>query len=194
VLHGRRGGTDKYVRELVAATHDDYRHYLLVTAHDHWQLFDMTGDVAVTYDFRSQRASAHDDWLGSLCSRLSVGLIHVHSLVDTGELAAMFERTAVPYCYTVWDMHLPCPTVPSHRQLRASTATRPPIPRCAIAAWRSSTTCGTSRSSRGGPVRRLSQEGDARVRAVAVGGGHAREVFPGSTIQVLATPDSARTG
>lgn len=111
MLHGRRGGTDKYVRELVAATRDEYRHYLLVTAHDHWQLFDMSGEVAVTYDFRSQRASARDDWLGSLCSRLSVGLIHVHSLVDTGELAAMFERTAVPYCYTVWDMHLPCPTV-----------------------------------------------------------------------------------
>ncbi len=55
--------------------------------------------------------AAEDDWLGSLCSWLGVGLIHVHSLVDTGELPAMLERTAVPYCYTVWDMHLPCPTV-----------------------------------------------------------------------------------
>jgi glycosyltransferase involved in cell wall biosynthesis len=111
VLHGRRGGTDKYVRELVAATRDEYRHYLLVTSHDHWQLFDMTGDTPSTYDFRSHRADALGDWLGSLCSRLGVGLIHVHSLVDTGELPALLERTAVPYCYTVWDMHLPCPTV-----------------------------------------------------------------------------------
>jgi glycosyltransferase involved in cell wall biosynthesis len=111
VLHGRRGGTDKYVRELIAATRDDYRHYLLVTAHDRWQVFDTNGVAPVTFQFRSQRASADDDWLGSLCAWLSVGLVHVHSLVDTGELVALLEHTSVPYCYTVWDMYLPCPTV-----------------------------------------------------------------------------------
>jgi hypothetical protein len=110
VLHGRRGGTDKYARELVAATCDEYRHYLLVTSHDHWQLIDTTGEAPSTYDFRSQRADTHGEWLGSLCSRLGVGLIHVHSLVDTSST------------------------------VRAPTATRPPIPWCAIAASRSSTT------------------------------------------------------
>jgi hypothetical protein len=29
VVHGRRGGTDKYVQELIAATRAEYRHYLL---------------------------------------------------------------------------------------------------------------------------------------------------------------------
>ena len=111
VLHGRRGGTDKYVRELIAATRDDYRHYLLVTSHDRWQLFDTNGVVPATFEFRSQHAGADEDWLGSLCAWLSVGLVHVHSLVDTGELSTMLEHTTVPYCYTVWDMYLPCPTV-----------------------------------------------------------------------------------
>jgi glycosyltransferase involved in cell wall biosynthesis len=111
VLHGRRGGTDKYVRELIAATRNEYRHYLLVTTHDRWQVFDTNGVAPATFEFRSQRASADEDWLGSLCAWLSVGLVHVHSLVDTGELPAMLEHTAVPYCYTIWDMYLPCPTV-----------------------------------------------------------------------------------
>ena len=111
VLHGRRGGTDKYVRELIDATRDHYRHYLLVTTGDRWQVFDTNGVVPATFEFRSQRASDDEDWLGSLCASLSVGLIHVHSLVDTGELVAMLAHTKVPYCYTVWDMYLPCPTV-----------------------------------------------------------------------------------
>ena len=111
VLHGRRGGTDKYVRELIAATRDDYRHYLLVTSQDRWQVVDTNGVVPATFEFRSHGVSADDDWLGSLCAWLSVGLVHVHSLVDTGELLATFENIAVPYCYTVWDMYLACPTV-----------------------------------------------------------------------------------
>jgi len=112
VVHGRRGGTEKYVQELIHATRAECRHYLLRITHDSWRVIDLNGAVQATYGFRPGRENAEDDWLAALCSWLRIGLIHVHSLVDGGDdLAPMLERTAIPYCYTVWDMYLPCPTV-----------------------------------------------------------------------------------
>ena len=112
VLHGRGGGTEKYVQELMSATRDDYRHYLLRILHDRWRLTEVDGAAPANYDFPRQREEARGGWLGSLCAWLRIDLVHVHSLVGSGDdLLEILNAAALPYCYSVHDMYLACPTV-----------------------------------------------------------------------------------
>jgi len=51
-------------------------------------------------------------WLRSVCAWLRIGVVHVHSLVGSGDdFLRILEDASVPYCYTAHDMYLPCPTV-----------------------------------------------------------------------------------
>jgi GT2 family glycosyltransferase/glycosyltransferase involved in cell wall biosynthesis len=112
VIHPRGGGTEKYVQELMSASHDDYRHYLLRILHDRWQLVDANGAAPVNYECLRQGDGSKGDWLRSLCSWLHIELTHVHSLVGSGDdLLRILEETSIPYCYSVHDMYLACPTV-----------------------------------------------------------------------------------
>ena len=129
VLHDRGGGTEKYVRELIAASHDDYRHYFLRILPDRWRLTDThgatptnydhswrlteSGNATLTsYDYPREPEDSPGDWLGQLCSWLGIELAHVHSLVGSGDdLLRILEEAALPYCYSVHDMYLACPTV-----------------------------------------------------------------------------------
>jgi GT2 family glycosyltransferase/glycosyltransferase involved in cell wall biosynthesis len=112
VLHGRGGGTEKYVQDLMSATSDDFRHYLLRILHDSWRLTDAAGVAPANYDFPRQAGDANGGFLGSLCSWLRIDLVHVHSLVGSGDdLLEILDEAALPYCYSVHDMYLPCPTV-----------------------------------------------------------------------------------
>src|SRR4029077_18418486 len=49
VVHGRRGGTGKYVQELIAATRAEYRHYLLRITHDSWHVLDLNDAAQATF-------------------------------------------------------------------------------------------------------------------------------------------------
>jgi len=43
---------------------------------------------------------------------LRIGLVHVHSLVGSGDdFLRMLASSSLPYCYSVHDMYLPCPSV-----------------------------------------------------------------------------------
>ncbi len=114
VLHPRGGGTEKYVQELIAASRDGYRHYFLRVMPDRWRVVDVNGAEPQSYDSprEGEGDAAGGDWLRSLCAWLHVDLAHVHSLVDSGEdLLRILKEAAIPYCYSVHDMYLACPTV-----------------------------------------------------------------------------------
>jgi O-antigen biosynthesis protein len=112
VVHPRGGGTEKYVQEVISATGDDYRHYLLRILDDRWQLVDSNGAEAPTYERLRRGEGPGGDWLRSLCAWLRIELAHVHSLVGSGDdLGQMLADASIPYCYSIHDMYLACPTV-----------------------------------------------------------------------------------
>jgi GT2 family glycosyltransferase len=112
VLHPRGGGTEKYVQELISASRDEYRHYFLRILPDRWRVVDVNAATEASYECPRQEESGSGDWLRSLCAWLRIDLAHVHSLVGSGDdLLRMLEAAAIPYCYSVWDMYLPCPTI-----------------------------------------------------------------------------------
>jgi O-antigen biosynthesis protein len=112
VVHPRGGGTEKYIQEVISATGDDYRHYLLRILDDRWQLMDSNAAEPATYERLRQGEGAGGDWLRSLCGWLRIELAHVHSLVGSGDdLRQMLADASIPYCYSIHDMYLACPTV-----------------------------------------------------------------------------------
>jgi O-antigen biosynthesis protein len=112
VVHPRGGGTEKYVQELMSASGGDYRHYLLRILGDRWQLVDANGVSPSSYECLRQDGASQGAWLRSLCSWLHIELAHVHSLVGSGDdLLRILEQASMPYCYSVHDMYLACPTV-----------------------------------------------------------------------------------
>jgi O-antigen biosynthesis protein len=112
VVHPRGGGTEKYIQEVMSATGDVYRHYLLRILDDRWQLMDSNAAEPATYEHLRQGEGAGGDWLRSLCGWLRIELAHVHSLVGSGDdLRQMLADASIPYCYSIHDMYLACPTV-----------------------------------------------------------------------------------
>ena len=129
VLHDRGGGTEKYVHELIAASGAGYRHFFLRILPDRWRLTDThggtptnydcgwrlteAGNAALTsYDYPRGPEAARGDWLAPLCSWLRIRLVHVHSLIGSGDdLLRILQDAAIPYCYSAHDMYLACPTV-----------------------------------------------------------------------------------
>lgn len=110
VVHPRGGGTEKHIRELVAASSDEYRHYFLRIHPDRW-LFKEAGDrYAASYAW--PRDGASRQCLREMAAWLRLGIVHVHSLVGSGDdFIDLLEASGLPYCYTAHDMYLPCPAV-----------------------------------------------------------------------------------
>jgi O-antigen biosynthesis protein len=112
VVHPRGGGTEKYVQELIAASSKEYRHYMLRILPDRWLLIDGNGAAPVHYECPREDGVSNGSWLRAVCSWLHIGVIHVHSLVGSGDdLLRMLEEASIPYRYSVHDMYLACPTV-----------------------------------------------------------------------------------
>ena len=110
VLHARGGGTEKYVQSLVAGSKDELRHYFLRVAPDRWLFKDAIGEHGAACEW--PRDAASEDCLRVMCAWLAIDLVHVHSLVGSGDdLVRMIAATRLPYCYSVHDMYAPCPTV-----------------------------------------------------------------------------------
>jgi GT2 family glycosyltransferase/glycosyltransferase involved in cell wall biosynthesis len=112
VLHDRGGGTEKYVRDLIRHTRDSHCHFFFRILPDRWRLTDVSSPAPTNYECRRAGDGTMGGWLGSLCAWLRIERIHVHSLVGSGDdLLRILDATGLPYCYTVHDMYLPCPTV-----------------------------------------------------------------------------------
>jgi len=112
VAHARGGGTERYLRDAVAATRDAYRHYVLRIHADRWTLEDPRDDALARYDWPRAGPAVDDGFLRDVCAWLGIGLVHVHSLVGSGDdFLRALAAAAVPYLYTVHDLYLACPTI-----------------------------------------------------------------------------------
>jgi len=111
VVHPRGGGTEKYIQELISVSHD-YRHYFLRIHPDRWLVTDAGDADSANYAWSRHGDDPDRAWLRSICAWLRIGVVHVHSLVGSGDdFLQVLEEASVPYCYSVHDMYLPCPTV-----------------------------------------------------------------------------------
>jgi len=150
VIHGHGGGTEYHVRALIAASATTFRHYLLIAVGDEWQLEEHAADATRTYDFSRLPAETWSDFLGCICARFGVDLIHLHNISGCRDgLLQALARLDVPYGYTVHDLNFACPTITflnaEHRYCGAVTdqdvctaclAAQPEFAGADIGAWR----------------------------------------------------------
>ena len=112
VIHGHGGGTEYHVRALIAASSSAFRHYLLIADGDQWQLEENAGDATRTYDFSRLPSEPWQDFMGGICARFGVDLIHLHNISGCRDgLMEALRALDVPYGYTVHDLNFACPTI-----------------------------------------------------------------------------------
>lgn len=112
VAHARGGGTEHFLRNAIAVTGDAYRHYVLRIHADRWTLEDAGDDRFAVYDWPRAGPDAGDGFLRDACAWLRIDLVHVHSLVGSGDdFLRAIELAAVAYLYSAHDMYVPCPTI-----------------------------------------------------------------------------------
>ena len=114
VLHGKGGGTEHHVHDLVEAI-PGHRHYVLVALGDRWEIEDLsdpTGSSPISYCFERKTDELWASFLREVVDIFAVQFIHVHHLSGSriGLLTAL-ANAGVPYGVTVHDFHLACPTI-----------------------------------------------------------------------------------
>jgi len=114
VLHGRGGGTEHHVRDLVAAI-PGYRHYIMVALGDRWEIEDLAGPAGsrpIAYCLERRTDELWANFLREIVSAFAVQFVHVHHLsgARAGILTAL-ANAGLPYGVTVHDFHLACPTI-----------------------------------------------------------------------------------
>lgn len=114
VLHGKGGGTEHHVHDLVEAI-PGHRHYVLVALGDRWEVEDLSdaaGRSPISYRFERKTDELWASFLDDLVDLFAVQFIHVHHLSGAriGLLTAL-ANAGVPYGVTVHDFHLACPTI-----------------------------------------------------------------------------------
>jgi O-antigen biosynthesis protein len=112
VIHGHGGGAEYHVHSLIAASSSVFRHYLLTTVDDAC-LLEEHGDGAVRrYEFVRLAGEPWNNFLGGICARFRIDLIHLH-YISTGRdgLAEALATLGIVYGYTVHDVIFACPTV-----------------------------------------------------------------------------------
>jgi glycosyltransferase involved in cell wall biosynthesis len=112
VIHGHGGGTEYHVRALIAASATEFRHYLLIAIGNEWQLEEHAADNTRSFDFTRLAAEPWSDFLGGICERFGVNLIHLHNISGCRDgLLQALSSIATPYGYTVHDLNFACPTI-----------------------------------------------------------------------------------
>src|SRR5205814_2475534 len=112
ILHGRGGGTERHIRELIRASHGVFRHYLLIALAETWELEDHNGDTVIRYQLEHLQDELWSGLLGGLCAAFGIGLCHVHHLSGSRNgLLAAFRDLDIAYGFTAHDFYLACPTI-----------------------------------------------------------------------------------
>jgi GT2 family glycosyltransferase/glycosyltransferase involved in cell wall biosynthesis len=114
VLHGKSGGTEHHVHDLIEAI-PGHRHYVLVALDDRWEVEDLSGasgSPPISYCFERKQDELWASFLREVVDIFAVKFIHVHHLSGCriGLLTAL-ANCGVPYGVTVHDFHLACPTI-----------------------------------------------------------------------------------
>jgi GT2 family glycosyltransferase/glycosyltransferase involved in cell wall biosynthesis len=150
VIHGHGGGTEYHVRSLAAASHDAFRHYLLIAAGHSCTLEEHGNGPVRSYAFQHVAGEAWSAFLGGLCSRFEIDLVHLHNISGGRDgLTNALVDTGIPYGYTVHDLSFACPTITllnaddsycdaetDPAMCRACLAAQPPFAKVDIGEWR----------------------------------------------------------
>jgi glycosyltransferase involved in cell wall biosynthesis len=150
VIHGHGGGTEYHVRALIAASSTAFRHYLMIAVGDQWQLEEHAAGDLRTYDFDRLPAEPWSHFLGGICGRFGVDLIHLHNISGCRDgLLQALSGLDTPYGYTVHDLNFACPTITFLNEQRrycgavtdpavcsACLAAQPEFSEADIVAWR----------------------------------------------------------
>ncbi len=112
VIHGHGGGTEYHVRALIASARATFHQYLLIAVGDDWQLEEHAGTDVRSYDFRRLEDESWRDFLGGICARFGIELIHLHNISGCRDgLISALSELDLPYGYTVHDLNFACPTI-----------------------------------------------------------------------------------
>ncbi len=112
VIHGHGGGTEYHVRSLIAAAGAAYRHFLLIAVGDVCHLEEHADGVLRSYEFVHAADETWSDFLGGLCARFEIALVHLHNISGGRDgIAEALATLDVAYGYTVHDLSFACPTI-----------------------------------------------------------------------------------
>ena len=112
ILHGRKGGTENHIRDLISAERGIVRHYLLITMGDNWELEDANGATVVRYQLRPYEDELWRSFFDGICAAFHINFCHLHHLSGCrGGLLEALAHSKVPYGFTVHDFYLACPTI-----------------------------------------------------------------------------------
>ncbi len=79
----------------------------------YWRVegFPIGGDVC-RFDFRRGSDETWPEFLGGICAKLSIDLIHLHNISGCRDgIIAALAALGLPYGYTVHDLNFACPTI-----------------------------------------------------------------------------------
>jgi GT2 family glycosyltransferase/glycosyltransferase involved in cell wall biosynthesis len=113
VVHDRGGGTEAYVRTLIAAASEGWAHYVAIAVGDRWRIEGRPRDgVQQSFLFTRRDDETWPAFIGGIVATFDIALVHVHHLSRSrdGALAAL-PALPVPYGFTIHDLWLACPTV-----------------------------------------------------------------------------------
>ncbi len=112
VIHGHGGGTEYHARSLIAASGADFRHYLLMIVGDECVLETHDDDVVRRFEFARRQDEPWSDFLGGICERFRVDLVHLHNISGGRDgIAEALAIHGIAYGYTVHDLSFACPTI-----------------------------------------------------------------------------------
>jgi len=112
VIHGHGGGTEYHVRSLISAAGTAYRHFLLIAVGDVCHLEEHADGVLRSYEFVHAADETWSDFLGGLCARFEIALVHLHNISGGRDgIAEALATLDVAYGYTVHDLSFACPTI-----------------------------------------------------------------------------------
>ncbi len=113
ITHAHGGGTEAYMRTLIAHSPPGWRHFVATPAEDRWRIEEERGDGdTVVYDFERGPHEPWREFLGGMCATFDIGLVHLHqvSACRAGITTALTDFP-VPFIYTVHDLFIACPTI-----------------------------------------------------------------------------------
>ena len=181
VIHHHGGGTETHVRALIAGSRGRWRHYLAIAVDDRWQVEEHRADGSVvTFEFVRGAHERWRDFVGGICATFGIALIHLHNISACRD--GIIDRArrfpgAVRLHRARPQFRVPDDHVPRRRRhvLRRRDRRRRvrALPRGAA---------DVRRRRHRGVARAAPRAAAARGvpdRAVALGRGHARAVFPG---------------
>lgn len=116
VLHGG-GGTEVYVRSLIAAGRGHLRQVVAFVRGDRWRIEEnRTDGTTLTCEFARRPEEAHGAYLRMLAANFGVGVVHAHNLSgDPHGLASALLDSRIPFGFTIHDLQMACPAITLQR-------------------------------------------------------------------------------